>query len=74
MVVGRDNYCGNKYFLKCLRLILLTNGDSVVRRVAAETRSRNSQSGSSQQGAEQWGDAVDFQDVFNGGVHTVAMK
>lgn len=54
--------------------MFLTNGDFVVRGVVAETRSRNRQPGSSQEGAKQRRDAVDFQDVLDGGVHTVAMK
>lgn len=60
--------------MKLLGTVLLTNRYFVVRGVVAETRSRNSQPGSSQEGAKQRGDAVDFQDVFNGGVYTVAMK
>lgn len=54
--------------------MLLTNGDFVVRGVFAETRSSNSQRASSEERAKQRGDAVDFQDVFNGGVHTVTVR
>lgn len=60
--------------MKELGLLLLTEGDCVVRGVVAETRSRHSQPGAPLQGAEQGGDAVDFQDVFDGGVHTGAIK
>lgn len=66
--------CGNKSCLKLPSLLLLTDGDFVVRDVVAETRSRHGQPGSSQQRAKQWGDAVDFQDVLNGSVYTVAIK
>lgn len=40
----------------------------------AETRSSNSQAGSSHQSSNQRGDAVDLQDIFYSGVHTVAVK
>lgn len=54
--------------------VSLTNRNYVVRDVAAETKARHCQSGSSHQRTKLWRDAVDFQDVFNGGVHTVAIK
>lgn len=53
---------------------MLTNRHSVVRCVATETRARNGQLGSSHQRAEQRRDAVDFQDVLNGRVYTIAVK
>lgn len=54
--------------------MLLTNRHSVVRYVAAETRARNGQLGSSHQRTKQRRDAVDFQDVLNGRVYTIAVK
>lgn len=54
--------------------MLLTNRHSVVRYVAAEPRARNGQLGSSHQRTEQRRDAVDFQDVLNGRVYTIAVK
>jgi len=56
------------------RLDFLTDGDFVVRGIVAETGAGHSQHGSAHQGAELRGNAVDLQDVLDGGLHTVAMK
>lgn len=60
--------------MKLLDVMILTDRDFVVRCDIAETKARNGQSGSSHQRANRRRDAVDVQDVFNSGIHTVAMK
>lgn len=57
-----------------LLTIEATKEDLVGIGCVAETRSGNSQAGPSHQSSEQRGDAVDLQNIFYGGVHTVAVK